>query len=291
MPGWNLKPKFLQRSQPVPDTTPVQPMETDGRKLPPPRQSLPSVAPEAAAAIAKLRSRREQLAFDLERAESAHDPDNPWADRIALLDDTLATIEHDLADLAALQPLPLLALPPTPITHIAAQRDDPIAVTFRIAPEGFRYEEETDWDQRGGPVVRGELVRRAGDASRLAPGSIPDDRREDLARHLIASTDAFAVDLRNRALEASSLPAAPTLADLAEPCPVCGNWREWGGTCATCAQRAFLRQQLNSEAIRIAKERDAEEEDRHKWAERLPVARRRMLDLDQQIAALENPKP
>ena len=287
MPGWNLKPKFMQR--PAPEPAPAAPgtEAVAGRRLPPPRVQVAAVSPEAAAALAKLLTRREQLAYDLQRAEAAHQPSNPWAERIALLDDSLATIEHDLADLAALQPLAQIPLPPTPVTAITVERDDPLAVNFQIGPQTFRYEEETDWDQRGGPIVRGELVHRSGDAATLVPAAIPDDRLESLAGHLRASTDAFAVDLRNRTLEAAPMPTPVTLSDLAIPCATCGNWREWGGACPTCAQRTFLRQQLNTEAIRIAKEREAEEEDRHKWAERLSVARRRMADLDQQIAALE----
>ena len=86
---------------------------------------------------------------------------------------------------------------------------------------------------------------------------------------------------------ASRYPERPTLADLARPCPVCGDWLDWRGHCDTCATRAYRRQTLRAEAARLAQERDDEEEDRHKWSERFPVARKRLADLDADIARLE----
>ena len=75
--------------------------------------------------------------------------------------------------------------------------------------------------------------------------------------------------------ELHARPAHPwTLADLARPCLECGDWRDWRGHCDTCATRAWQRQTLNAEAARLAQERDDEESERHKWAERLPVARK-----------------
>jgi hypothetical protein len=113
-----------------------------------------------------------------------------------------------------------------------------------------------------------------------------------LAAHLAESAIVFATNLRDRAVDGEPpLPPErprPTLADLAEPCPICGEWREWGGTCETCAARAYQTQLLNAEAVRLATEREAEEEDRHKWAERLPVARRRMADTEAEIARIES---
>ena len=120
----------------------------------------------------------------------------------------------------------------------------------------------------------------------LTPAGVPKGRREDLAQHLVERVIVLATDLRDHALEGRPMPQSITLADLAEPCPACGNWREWGGVCETCAQRAYRKQRLNAEALRIEKERAEQVEDRHKWAERLPVARKRMADLDASIAAL-----
>jgi hypothetical protein len=108
-----------------------------------------------------------------------------------------------------------------------------------------------------------------------------------LIRHLQESLDVFALDLRERSLEGTALPTGATLADLARPCPVCGDWLDWKGHCDACARRAWQRQNLKAEAARIEKEREDEESDRHKWAERLPVARKRLADIEGDIAVLE----
>jgi hypothetical protein len=206
---------------------------------------------------------------------------------MTLLDASLATIEEDLRALDATPALPAIPLPETPITDIAVSLEEPVTIAFTIGPQQFRWEEEADWDQRGGPVVRGQVRQRSGDATALVPPDVPEDRREALERHLTESATVFAIDLRDRALEGEPLPAAPTLADLARPCPVCGDWLDWRGHCDTCANRAYQRQTLHAEAARIAQERDDEEEDRYKWAERLLVARKRLADLDAEIAKLE----
>lgn len=284
MPSW----RFWERDKdenagPAPE--PATP--ASGRRLPPPRAAAPTVAdPANAERLTKLRARREQLAFDLERAEAAHRPENPWIERIALLDESLDTIEADLRDLAAIAPETPYPLPPVPVRAVEVEPAEPASVSFAIGPERFTFEEEPDWDQRGGPVVRGDLRQRTGDATRLVPPDAPHERREALAQHLVESVIVFATDLRDRALAGEPLPRSATLADLAEPCPVCGGWREWGGACETCARRAYRKQQLNAEALRIQAEREHEAEDRHKWAERLPIARRRMADLDAEIAKI-----
>ena len=82
------------------------------------------------------------------------------------------------------------------------------------------------------------------------------------------------------------MPESPTLADLALPCPICGHWQSWGGFCAACADRANRRRVLETEFIRISAEQAAEEEERAKWAERLPTALRRLADVDGEIDAL-----
>ncbi|MBA2520186.1 MAG: hypothetical protein H0V24_11005 [Chloroflexia bacterium] len=269
-----------------------RPPEPDPPEAPPTRrpsrwQRPPLADPAQRDKLDQLRRRREMIAHDLERAESARQPDNPWQERIALLDASLATIGADLAAVDHLPPEPGFSLPATPITGIEATGGEPAAITFQIGPERFVFEEETDWDQRGGPVVRGELRRRAGEVARLVPADIPIDGRDALIAHLTDSVTVFATDLRDRALEGEPLPVQPTLAGLARPDPDFGGWRDWRGASATAARRAWRRQQLHAESIRLLTERETELEDRAKWAERLPVARRRLADLDEQIANVE----
>ena len=288
MPWWRF---WEQRNEPQ-ESAPVPPPRTATVGKPPPRPPGPQSAPVPGTAakrqrLEQLRKRRELVAFDVDRAESAVRPDNPWQERIDLLGESIATVEADLAALDALPPEPTFPLPETPITEIEATAGEPAAVRFAIGSERFLFEEETDWDQRGGPRVRGDLRQRAGDAATLVPSAAPSDRRDALARHLADSVAVFATDLRDRALDGEPLPAAPTLADLARPCPECGGWRDWHGHCDACAQRAWRRQQLQQEIARLDSERTEEAEERHKWAERLLIARRRLADVDAEIARLE----
>lgn len=251
------------------------------------RRQRPAADPAMQQRLEALRRRRDMAAYDLERAELAHLPENPWRERIDLLDQSLATVENDLKELAVVAPMPPISLPETPITAIEVHLEEPLRVSFQIDDQPFLWEEEIDWDQRGGPVVRGQIRQRSGEAADLVPDDIPATRRDELIRHLRESLDVFALDLRERSLEGTALPTDATLADLARPCPVCGDWLDWKGHCDACAQRAWQRQNLKAEAERMNKEREDEETDRHKWAERLPVARKRLADIDGDIAMLE----
>ncbi len=250
------------------------------------RRQPPAADPAMQERLEALRRRRDMAAYDLERAEMAHLPENPWRERIDLLDQSLTTVEQDLLELEFVQPLPSISLPETPITAVDVRLEEPLSVSFQIGDERFLWEEEIDWDQRGGPVVRGQIRQRSGDAARLVPDDVPASRREELIRHLRESLEVLALDLRERALEGAALPAHATLADLARPCPVCGDWLDWRGHCDACAQRAWQRQNLKAEVARLTKEREDEESDRHKWAERLPVARKRLADIEEDIAAI-----
>ena len=283
MPWW----RFWEQDK---DAQPGEPPSRSGAATAggPRRRLGPAAAdPATQQRLVQLRKRRELIAFDVERAEAAHRPDNPWQERIELLNDAIATVEADLAALDALPPEPTFRLPETPITGIEAMAGEPASVRFAIGRERFVFEEETDWDERGGARVRGDLRQRAGDAATLVPSETPADRRDALARHLTDSVAVFATDLRDRALDGEPLPEHPTLADLARPCPECGGWRDWRGTCDTCAQRAFRRQQLEAERARLEQEQEQEAEERHKWAERLPIARRRLAEVDAEIARIE----
>lgn len=284
-PRWQFWNKS-EPEQPAPET--VTPVKTRV----PSRWQTPSLAdPVQQQKLDQLRRRREMIAYDLERAEAAQFPDNPWQERINLLDESMATVEADVAALDRLPPDPTFPVPPVPITGIAATGEEPGTVQFQIGPEQFLFEEETDWDQRGGPVVRGQLRQRSGEAANLVPDEVPANLRPALTAHLIDSVTAFATNLRDRAVEGAPLPDHPTLADLAQPDLECGGWLEWGGASATCARRAWRRQQLQAEAQRLWTEREAEIADRVKWAERLPIARRRLADVDTDLAELTGSSP
>jgi hypothetical protein len=259
-----------------------------GFQPPPPRDQPPSsnLSTEDNDKLARLHRRREAVMFDVEQAASASQPDNPWNERIALLDEALAAVARDRDALASLPAQPGEPLPPTPITNIQVVTETPSSVSFSVGSERFDYSEDIDWAERGTQLVRPELVHRSGDPAALVPSAFPVERRDALREHLAASLFVFATDLRDRALNSNPLPEAPTVADLARPCDHCGGWRDWHGTCAECQRRAWQRQQFDAEEERLRDERQREEDERARLADRLPIARRRLAQVDAEIAAL-----
>jgi hypothetical protein len=226
------------------------------------------------------------MLYDIEQGELASAEDNPWQDRIDLLTQAMGTVTDDLRALQEIPPGPFVPLPATPIAIREVETDPVASVRFTIGPESFAYAEERDWAERGHQMIRTELIRREGDPTRLLPDNVPADLREPLLGHLTDSLFVLASDLRDRTLDGQPLPAAATLADLARPCPQCGGWTDWRGTCQACASRAATAAALKREERRLLDERASEAEEQHRLAERLPLARRRLRDLDAQIAAL-----
>lgn len=277
-------------NQPTTADTELPPVAPNARGFhaPPPRDRTPSPAPspDDNDRLARLRRRREAVLYDVEQAESASQPDNPWQERIALLDEAIAAVDRDRRALAALPVKPGIPVPPTPITNLRVSTETPASVSFEIGQERFIYDEDVDWAERGTQIVRPELVHRAGDPARLIPETVPEDRRGDLLDHLTASLFVFATDLRDRVLNDQPLPPAPTLADLACPCDECGGWQDWHGTCPECQRRTWRRQELDAEEIRLRSEREREAEERARLADRLPIARRRLAEVDAEISAL-----
>src|SRR3954471_10996889 len=169
--------------------------ETETPAPPPPdapggdtRRQKPASDPAMQGRLDALRRRRDMAAYDLERSEAARRPDNAWRERMDLLDQSLATIEADLRALESEARSGSFPLPETPVMSINVNPREPVSVEFTIGAEHFRWEEEVDWDQRGGPVVRGLLRQRTGRAAALVPAETPPGLRDALARHLEAST-------------------------------------------------------------------------------------------------------
>lgn len=262
---------------------------TRGGPVPRPAPSRPKPPPTDAdreRRAAALRRRRAGVLFDIEQGELALAPENPWQERIDLLTESLATVAADHQVLNGLPPAPTHPVPPLPVTEIGATGGDQSEVRFRIGDQRFRFTEEIDWDNKGGMVVRGDLRPQAGDPAALVPADTPPDLRDALARHLAESIGVFAVDLRDRALVGEPLPERPTLADLAQSDPEVGGWRDWHGRSPIRAARDHRRQALRGEANRLEAERTAEAEARRTLADRLPIARRRLADIEADLTAL-----
>ncbi|MCA9876294.1 MAG: hypothetical protein KC442_00870, partial [Thermomicrobiales bacterium] len=94
------------------------------------RRQRPAADPAMQQRLDTLRRRHAMAAYDLERAESARQPENPWQERIALLSNSLATIESDLQVLEVIPPLTPLPLPETLLTDVTVSLEEPVSVAF-----------------------------------------------------------------------------------------------------------------------------------------------------------------
>jgi len=236
--------------------------------------------------IAGLRRQRLAILYDIEQGELAAAAENPWTDRIALLGEALETVATDLATSAQVEPGPWHPLPAEPIAIERLEAGDVATVVLAAGGERFLYTEEPDWAERGHQVARSELGLRAGVAGRLVPEDTPAALRQALADHLADSLFVLATDLRDRALDDEPLPEEPTLADLARPCPTCGGWTDWRGTCQACARRNAAIAALKREESRLLDERQREADERNRLVEGLPIARRRQRDVATELARL-----
>ena len=236
---------------------------------------------------AELERRRMAIQFDIDQGELALAPDNPWTHRIELLTEALANVESELQAAREVEEQPYHPLPETPVADIHVSEAEPYEVGFRIGDELFRWTERLDWIERGGILAQPEFVQEQGDAARVVPADTPVHMLESLRDHLRGSVTAFAVVLRDSRLAEEPLPTDVTLAELAPKCPVCGGWMDYNRSCNTCAVRKVNEHSLFQERQHLMKERSAEAEERHRLGERLPLALRRLADVERELAELE----
>lgn len=266
------------------------------RKLPPHMQRIVNerahnIDDEQMAAESRrvaLERRRMAIQFDIDQGELALSPDNPWTHRIELLTEALANVEAELAEARVVAPGPFFPLPETPIEQISVSESEPYSVSFQIGDVAFAWSERLDWAERGGLLAQPDFVQDAGSVDSLIPEETPEDLRAPLRNHLLESVTAFAIHLRDARLDGEELATGTTLADLARPCPVCGGWMDFNGACNTCAMRKVQEQRLFQERQHMMKERSSEAEERHRLGERLPLALRRMADLERELAELDS---
>lgn len=255
-----------------------------------PRTDLnPSAAasdPALAAAHDRLVKRRAGILLDVEQTEAATRPANPWLDRVREIDDALAAVAREQAAVSAEPRSAGAPIPATPIDDIRVATTAPPSVGFRIGPEAFVFEEDLDWSERGFQLARSDLQLRSGSVANLPLAILPPSEREAAASHLANSLFVFASDMLDRALSDRALPERATLADLAVPSPNHGGWLDWHGASPEHHRRERLRQELEVEAERLRTERARELEERARWADRLPIARRRLADVDAELAKL-----
>jgi hypothetical protein len=278
--------KFWKRKQP--DQPVIEPVPTIKRFNIQPRTDIGTLGlptdPDRATRITALRKRREALLHDVEAAQDAASAGNRWRAEIALIDQAIEETDRDLATIGASDGrAPGAALPETPITGITVDTDPVPRVRFKVGDQEFSYAEEIDWAERGHQLARSDLVRDAGDIDAVVPRAIPQNQRLALREHLERSLFAFASDVRDRALGDQAAPTA-TLADLAEPSAEYGGWLEWGGQSPVQQMEAIERTRLLTERDRLMTDRNRLIEDEAKTAENLPLAKRRLADVDKELA-------
>jgi hypothetical protein len=235
---------------------------------------------------ARLERRVADLRYDLTLAESDTRPENRWTERAAELDAAIAQARSDAeATLAAPPEFVGVPLPPLPVTVERVTLAEPAEIAFRVGDECFRYTEEVDWAERGHQKVEPVLRRVDGSVDALLPADLPAERRGKLHEHLAHGLGTLAALLRECGMSTQDA-ARKTLADLASPCPACGGWRDLLGRCPACQQRQWAADALRADAERLRKERDDQLEEAHRWAERLPILRRQLLDAEAELAQL-----
>lgn len=281
--------RFRKQPEPIAPVVPAIPEAPPSKAkgfVPPPPRDMPvaNIDPKTA----RLEQRRQALEAAIERVEASADPDSPFQQRIALLGATLDTIEADIRAATPIEYRDLPALPSTLIEQVEVSLEPVPAVRFRIGPVHFAYEEEIDWAERGTSIVKGDLIPQPVDIDPLIPASIEGPLREELAAHLERSAFSFATDLRDRVVEGLGLPQKPTLADLAIPCPKCGDWQLWGGLCPRCIEHDARLRNLNAERTSVLDERAKELEERQRKVEELPIQRKRLAQTIADIQALQS---
>lgn len=284
MPGW----KFWEKAETEPETQP-DPTPT-GRFNVRPRTDLVGGAlpadQAAASRVSALRKRRDEVLFDVEEATLAGEEANPWLERVATIDEAARAVEADLASVARpVATSPGVALPAVSVTVVAVAEEPSPRVTIRVGDAELVYVEDLDWSERGHQLARTELHLELGDPSSLVPPSVGEDHRAELVEVLGDSLFRLATEARDASTVSRAMPPSRPLSALAVPDDEFGGWVDVTGSSPRRRAHAVRVAELTAELERLRAERDRELEEMSRWRERLPIARRRLRDVDEQIAA------
>lgn len=271
-------------------TVPVTPAPRPALGTPARPQMAGDDPAQAARRRARLERRVADLRYDLALALSAGQPHNRWTERVAELDAAIAQARSDADAVLAPPAEPAgIPLPPLPVTVERVVSSEPGEVRFRVGDETFEYTEELDWAERGHQMAEPVLRRVAGSVTTLLPPDLPPERRAELHEHLAHGLGTLAALLREGGLAPADA-ERKTLADLADPCPICGGWRDLLGRCPACQQRRWESDALHAEAARLLKERNDQLDEAHRWAERRGLLQRQLLDAEAELARLTPPE-
>lgn len=285
MPNWKFWEKSSTELPP-----PLEASEPARRFTAKPRTDLPGVnstlGQETVTKLNQLRTRREAVLFDVEQAILATQPENPWLERVRLLDEAIDAVRSD-RDRAKSETAPIgESINPAPLSSVVFHEGPPPSVEFDVLEEHFIYAEEIDWAERGYQLARGDLLLQSGDPRRLVDAVYNGSLYEAFQEHLTASLFVFASDMRDRALAGEALPDDVSLVDLARPDETAGGWFDWKGHSAAASLRDHHVALLQQEEQRLLAERERELQEQARWEDRLPIAKRRLADVDAEIAAL-----
>lgn len=283
MPGW----KFWEKERVEPEA-PVAPEPTGRFNIRPRTDLVGGTLPAddaRALRVSALRKRREGALFDVEQAMLAAEPENPWLDRVATIDEAARAVEADLRRLQETRAAdPGSPLPDAAVEIVDVRLEPSPRVVLRVGGTELVYVEDLDWAERGFQIARTELHQEAGDVASLVPAGVGGPDRDELIEVLGDSLFSVATDARDRAA-AGQPPDPRQLSELAVPDPVFGGWRDIDGSSPRRRARAIQESELAAELERLRTERDRELEEMARWRERLPVAERRLRDVDAEIAA------
>ena len=241
-----------------------------------------SIDPRVAARRrSRLERRIANLEIDIDQAISAGKADSRWRKRIEEINGAIRQAEADLARLRDRRTSQSkVGLDPIPVTDIEVQATIPARVMFQIGSEVFVYSEEIDWTERGERRTLPGLRRFEGQPEALIPAGLPADRRKVLEEHLLHALGALAVALQD---ELVGPDAKMTLADLASPCPECGNWRDHRDRCISCQRCIWRAAEVQSEIQRLTDERNRIIEDIANQREALPILQRQLSDARREL--------
>ena len=210
-----------------------------------------------------------------------------WRDRVRVIDEAIASISAEVVASESERGVPGRLLSPSPVTGITAESDPTGRVAFDIGDQHFEFVEPLDWAERGTQLAIPELEPTAGDVAALLPPDWPLAEWRAALELLERSLFVFATDVLNRTRDGRALPDAATLAGLARPDETYGGWADWLGHSPMQERHLARRRELENEVRRLESERDRELAEEAKWADRLPIARRRLAEVDAEIAAIE----
>ena len=285
MPGW----KFWEKAVAELETPAVR--APAGRFNVRPRTDLIGGAlpadQAAASNVSALRKRRDAVLFDVEQATLAGEPTNPWLDRVATIDEAARAVESDLRRLARPgAPAQGMALPAIPVTVVNVVVEPSPRVVVKVGDRDLVYVEDLDWAERGHQIAWTELHLEEGDISALVPAAIEEGSRAELLEVLGDSLFRLATDARDWATAERPVQPPRPLTELAVPDAEFGGWIDVTGSSPRRRAHAVRTSGLTAELERLRTERDRELEEMARWRERLPIAQRRLRDVDEQIAAV-----